>query len=129
MARPATTYRGNRRRAEKLAQKARQPTDRKKAPAGAQAMSTESDLFGGSLPVEKGEPLLPTGAAAMRTTPALSGSGPKGETCRTCQYATRIGGYSKTFYKCGRTRESWTSSERTDIKLRWPACSEWSRMP
>ena len=30
MARPATTYRGNRRRAEKLAQKARQPTDRKK---------------------------------------------------------------------------------------------------
>ena len=30
MARPAETYRGNRRRAEKLAQKAKQPTDRRK---------------------------------------------------------------------------------------------------
>lgn len=92
-------------------------------------MNASVDLFGGELPVDRRYRFDPGEGARVRPflglTPALPGSGPKGESCRSCAHAVRIT-YSKAFYKCGRVRDFWTNSVRTDIKLRWPACSEWA---
>jgi hypothetical protein len=49
------------------------------------------------------------------------GSGPAGQTCATCDHALRAGGYAK----CWRAKRIWTSSRRTDILLRSPACAGW----
>ena len=52
---------------------------------------------------------------------ALPGTGPAGETCKTCRHAKRFGGYSK----CGLQRNAWTGGEGTDILLKSPACRRW----
>jgi hypothetical protein len=51
------------------------------------------------------------------------GTGPKGETCGSCQHIRR----SERFAKCALTRAAWTHSPRTDIRVRWVACSKWER--
>ena len=53
------------------------------------------------------------------------GSGPAGETCRSCVHKVRIGLSKKTVHKCGLVRRKWTASVRTDIRLRDPACRHW----
>lgn len=79
-------------------------------------MST--DLFGWDKPL--------TGPTKRRTQPrgnaAPVGSGPAGETCRSCAhcYAVR---YSKKYYKCDLVKE--TRGPGSDIKLKWPACARW----
>lgn len=60
----------------------------------------------------------------MRCTPAENGTGPKGETCRTCEHCT-ISQHAKRYYKCGLMKHLWTRGSATDIRVRWPACSEW----
>lgn len=63
----------------------------------------------------------PKGSGA---TPAPSGSGPAGETCKTCAFSYAITtGCRKRFWKC-----AWcvrTSGSATDIRLKWEACSRW----
>lgn len=53
------------------------------------------------------------------------GSGPAGETCRTCRHACRLRFGMRAVYKCGAVRERWTASIRTDIRLDSPSCRGW----
>ena len=52
------------------------------------------------------------------------GTGPEGETCKTCAHCTRLI-MSKPFHKCGKARSHWTGSRRTDILVGSPACKFW----
>jgi hypothetical protein len=58
---------------------------------------------------------------------APPGTGPEGETCRSCQHSVKRGGTAGTFYKCALNRSKWTGGYGTDILLRSPACSKWER--
>lgn len=53
------------------------------------------------------------------------GTGPAGETCKTCQHATATGPYNRTFYKCAVIRHRWTHGPGTDIRLKSAACELW----
>jgi hypothetical protein len=83
------------------------------------------DLFGQpvvSLPrpsMDKPKAGQPKGYAAP------PGSGPKGETCGTCQHAVRVNGGRKDYWKCSLLRNRWTSSYGTDIRLKWASCRHW----
>lgn len=70
-------------------------------------------------------------AAARRRNPntpcgyaAAPGTGPAGETCRTCMHAVGLR-YGRTYWKCAKVRHKWTGGRRTDIRLKSPACSAW----
>ncbi len=58
---------------------------------------------------------------------ARPGSGPEGETCKTCNHATRTSGGGSRFYKCGVVRHRWTHGPGSDIRLSSPACSLWEK--
>lgn len=83
------------------------------------------DLFGdevtGRLPGPKDSPLkgrkLKTGYAAP------PGTGPEGETCRTCDHRVRHSSGDKGWYKCELVEVP--GHKATDIKLRSPACLKW----
>lgn len=55
---------------------------------------------------------------------AKPGTGPAGETCKTCAFVARVQ-HSKVYLKCERMRDYWTGSYGTDIRLKSPACSGW----
>jgi hypothetical protein len=59
----------------------------------------------------------------MRGYAAAPGSGPEGETCRSCAHTVMAGGYSKNYWKCGLI--NWTNGKSTDIVLKSPACARW----
>lgn len=79
------------------------------------------DMFG--VEVSEAEALK----ISKRKTPATAGyawqigSGPKGETCKTCKHATRFGRYSK----CSVVKARWSHGRKTDILLKAPACKFW----
>lgn len=57
---------------------------------------------------------------------AAPGTGPEGQTCKTCQFKVSSDGRSaKHFLKCELRRSTWTNGEGTDILARSPACSKW----
>ena len=89
------------------------------------------DLFGNELP----EP--PTAASAQeikrykrrlgeipRGYIAQPGSGPSGETCRSCEHFRRVS-YANTYFKCDLFRQlkGWTCGHRTDVRALSPACA------
>ena len=78
-------------------------------------ISDQIELF------DVGERRAPTPGA----TPSLIGSGPDGETCRTCKNAVRLDYHDKAYWKCGLMRSVWTHGAASDIKLKWPACGDW----
>ena len=49
------------------------------------------------------------------------GTGPKGETCGSCKHIRK----GEKFAKCELTRRCWTHGPKTDIRVRWAACSKW----
>jgi hypothetical protein len=53
---------------------------------------------------------------------ALPGSGPAGETCKTCAFC--VNSY-RSFYKCELMRRLWTHSYGTDVLLKSPARRRW----
>lgn len=59
-----------------------------------------------------------------RGTPYPVGSGPVGETCRTCRHYT-IKQMAGTYRKCGLMERYWTKGPGTDIRASWPACKAW----
>ena len=85
------------------------------------------DLFGNEileseLPAHREEPkkkYTPHGYAAA------PGTGPKGEYCRTCQFAVRRSGGRKHYWKCYLRVRAWSSCYATDILLKSPACKHW----
>ena len=56
------------------------------------------------------------------------GTGPKDETCGSCKHLVRVRtGAGKAFPKCGLNRAAWTHGGKTDVRVRWAACSKWER--
>ena len=57
---------------------------------------------------------------------AQPGTGPAGETCKTCHHLARNVMYSgKAFSKCELEKARWTGGTGTDIRQRDPACLKW----
>lgn len=75
---------------------------------------TETDLLGDAV-----RQLPPSNGYA-----APPGTGPAGETCRTCRHYTRKR-MSKVYRKCGLMAQHWTNGYGTDIKASAPACRRW----
>jgi hypothetical protein len=54
------------------------------------------------------------------------GSGPQGETCKSCAHLRRVqSGARRTFRKCALLERNWTCGPGTDILASAPACSLW----
>lgn len=85
-----------------------------------------SDLFA-NLP-EHAAPDKPVRVKAKGLYAALPGTGPVGETCRTCANLSAQQ-MSNRWYKCELTRPWWTGGVGTDVKARSPACSKWKAIP
>lgn len=86
-----------------------------------------NDLFGVPVnellePVHRDKPKKRYTPKGYATRP---GSGPKGETCGTCEFAKKVNGGRRYYWKCWLVRQNWTSSYGTDIRLKSPACSRW----
>lgn len=92
---------------------------------------TQTDLFGNPVDLQAmmDAPLTaptrkkrkPTVANGYATTP---GTGPAGETCKTCKNIVRRHSESgKSFLKCA--LRNWTNGTGTDIRASSPACSGW----
>ena len=86
------------------------------------------DLFGETVVIEISEskavrkPTRPNGYAAP------PGTGPVGETCKSCQHSVRLSANtSGTYRKCALMRENWTGGPGSDILFRSPACRKWER--
>jgi len=63
------------------------------------------------------------GGPAGHAAPA--GTGPAGESCRTCRHLAPVTPGGRRVHKCGLMRQRWTSSVRTDVRVSYPACACW----
>jgi hypothetical protein len=67
-------------------------------------------------------------ASTFKGYAAPPGTGPAGETCKTCAHYTHSRnseGRGRKFPKCGLMRRLWTHGPGTDIKASSPACRKW----
>lgn len=88
------------------------------------------DLLGHDISVEEARAIelagkkkrKPTQPSGYATKP---GSGPAGETCKTCCHAWRANHGNGHFWKCELVKP--TRGPGTDIRLKSPACSMWKR--
>jgi len=55
---------------------------------------------------------------------ANPGTGPAGETCRTCKHKAAVH-HARRYWKCGLTRATWTGGPGSDIRLKDPSCRYW----
>lgn len=53
------------------------------------------------------------------------GTGPAGETCKTCKHITVKGNCAGRYLKCRRSISKWTGGRKSDILANSPACSGW----
>lgn len=81
----------------------------------------EKDLFGEPIS-EKPSIKNPVGGYAARP-----GSGPSGETCRTCRFAVCAGYHDRNYWKCQKIEHAWTFGPGSDIRLKAPACRHWEK--
>jgi hypothetical protein len=86
------------------------------------------DLFGETVILEISEskavrkPTRPNGYAAP------PGTGPQGETCKSCAHSVRVNqNTAGTYRKCALMRANWTGGPGSDILFRSPACRHWER--
>jgi len=79
------------------------------------------DLFGNEIPNQPHvkKPGQANGYAAR------PGTGPAGETCKTCANAWRKTTYRHAYWKCGLTK--CTCGYGSDIRLKSPACQFWKQ--
>lgn len=56
------------------------------------------------------------------------GTGPEGETCRTCRHLFR-NRLAKTYLKCSLMRGQWTGGQGTDIRAKDKSCKFWEPTP
>lgn len=70
-----------------------------------------------------GEPVRDKTRLSWGAYPFKPGSGPKGETCRTCDNATCKEHHGKRYWKCSLVVP--TFGPGTDIRLKTPACRAW----
>lgn len=74
-------------------------------------------------PQSRPRPLIGKGSGP-RGYADTPGTGPKGETCKSCKHLARVS-HAKDYLKCGLMRPHWTGGVKTDIRAGWPACSKW----
>lgn len=75
-----------------------------------------SELLELSKPSRTGRP---TGYAAA------PGSGPLGQSCKSCRHMKRVG-LVRAFRKCDLMREFWDGSRKSDVNSSSPACCRWA---
>lgn len=79
-----------------------------------------------------GAALKPDGRPGRRKDPAPAGyaatpgTGPDGETCKSCRHYVRRQ-FAKTYLKCGLMAHAWTGGRKTDVLAASPACVRWER--
>jgi hypothetical protein len=80
----------------------------------------ERDIHGEQLRDSQGRLRIPR----RLCIPAQIGTGPAGETCRTCRhlYRKRMG---NTYLKCGLMEKYHSNGAATDIRAGWAACARW----
>jgi hypothetical protein len=88
------------------------------------------DLFGNEISLDQARILEAMGKKKRKTTQpkgyaAQPGSGPAGETCKTCTHSRPTGPGNHTYWKCELIRRAWTHGPGTDIRLKAPACKFW----
>lgn len=93
-------------------------------------MAEQPDLFalaaGNKLSPAERRRLTPRKGTKPNGYAKPPGSGPAGETCKSCQYFCRIRwSPKKSFRKCGLLEAHWTHGPGTDILASAPACSMW----
>lgn len=57
---------------------------------------------------------------------APPGTGPEGETCKTCKHLYRRE-MAKTYLKCGLNQAAWTGGGATDVRASDPPCRRWEK--
>jgi hypothetical protein len=85
------------------------------------------DLFGNELTEAEAYALHKRKSTQPRGYAAPPGTGPKGETCRTCRHRAHSGGGARVYQKCLKNRHNWTHGPGTDILARAPACKFWEK--
>ncbi len=60
---------------------------------------------------------------------APPGTGPAGETCKTCAHIVMRGNVTGRYLKCLRARGKWTGGRKSDILAGSPACIGWTPPP
>lgn len=70
----------------------------------------------------------PTQIAPTHGYAAMPGTGPAGETCKSCKHYA-IKQCASAYRKCALMRAVWTGGAGTDIKASAPACSKWDKAP
>ena len=94
--------------------------------------SAQPDLFllaaGGKLTPAQRRTLAPRKGTQPKGYAKPPGSGPAGETCKTCQHICRVEtGARKKFRKCALMEAHWTRGPGSDILASAPACSLWQK--
>ena len=57
------------------------------------------------------------------------GTGPEGETCKTCRHCVRREGVQGHFLKCAKAKAKWTGGRKSDIRAHDAACKGWEAKP
>ena len=57
---------------------------------------------------------------------APPGTGPHGETCRSCKHYRSVRYHDKTYPKCWLMVKAWTHGYGSDIRASSPACRWWT---
>ena len=83
-----------------------------------------ADLFGWDQPMKP--KVRGKRDESARGNAAPIGSGPHGETCKTCVHSYHYE-YAKRYWKCDLVKA--TASPKTDIRLKWAACARWEKKP
>lgn len=82
-------------------------------------MLLTNDLFG--QPITEAKPVHHHGH------PTRPGTGPKGETCGTCEHRVHVKSGRHTYQKCRLIRANWSHGPGTDIKKKDAACALWAQ--
>lgn len=88
------------------------------------------DLFGAPIPLPDpalAYPRVPHNRDTPRGYAATPGTGPAGETCRTCAHSCISHAYTRNHWKCELIKHRWTHGPGTDIRLKSPACHGWEQ--
>ena len=78
------------------------------------------DLFG-----KKQKAFVDPYKGRSKAHPARPGTGPKGETCRTCANRKSFRYHMKFYHKCNFVK--WSHGLGTDLRLKDPACKFWEK--
>lgn len=82
------------------------------------------DIFGNEVSIKFGDGTPKKNRDTPRGNASPIGSGPAGETCRTCAHSYCYE-CAKRYWKCDLVKP--THSPKTDIRLKWAACSQWEK--